>query len=319
MATTAPIAASSDATPQTAPVSIQQPQAPNYLQRCVIELNPEAAASHEWDSFVYNGLSNTTWVGYIGLSVITFLAVGVYAPIYLPIIGFSAVVFLHPVNMGRLHFSNISHVCQQRADQLKAIAQEHQSLPNNGWATAIKLQQMNVTAFMQIPGIRTIDDLTNLNPLIARLEYWRKRQASYDEETNTLTAQASALLEQAHAENITEDEQSLKLEKLGQVRQDALLAYQNALICKTNAAFVHAVIQRPDFAGNLGSLAEFDGRSLEQRALDRRFNDPTADNFIVFKNRSLQPVTLTELQDNAAMPVHQLAQRFVQSIGSAAA
>ena len=53
-----------------------------------------------------------------------------------------------------------------------------------------------------------------------------------------------------------------------------------------------------------------------ERLLTQQFNDPGANHFIEFQDRTIQPLTFAEMRDN---PIHVIAQRFVQALAAAAA
>lgn len=308
-------------TPQTATniqPTAQQTETNNYLQRCVQDLNPEVAAMHESNALLWDIASKATLVVFTVIAVGTFAAVGFFAPVYMPVVGIGSILLMNPAFQVHRQLSLYSVQTQRRADQLKDIAQEFNSLPDDARMTGMKLALMRIQ-WNRIPGVQQVDDLNQFRPLVARYEYWRKQQENYESEMNTHTQEASQILNPSGAQpTTTEDGPSLQ-ERVTVLRMEALQAQENALICKANAAFVHAVIQRPEFAGNFGDLAEFNESTFEERALAHRFNDPAADHFVVFRDRAVHPITLTEIRDNAAMPTHMLAQRFVQAIAAAAA
>lgn len=296
-----------------------QPESTNYLQRCVLDLNPDVAATHDSNAFLWDIASKATLVVFTILATGTFVAVGLFAPIYLPVVSIGSILLMNPAFQLHQKLSLYSAQTQRRAEQLRDIAQEHSALPDDARMTGMKLALMRIQ-WNRIPGVQQVEDLNQFKPLIARYEYWRKQQESYESEMNTHSQEASQLLNPSSTQTpaATTDGPSLQ-DRVNVLRMEALQAQENALICKANAAFVHAVIQRPEFAGSFGDLAEFNESTLQERALAQRFGDPAADHFIQFRNRDIQPITLTEIRDNTAMPTHMLAQRFVQAIAAAAA
>lgn len=296
-----------------------QPETSNYLQRCVQDLNPEVAATHESNAFLWDIASKASLVVFTALAIATFVTVGFFAPVYLPVIGIGSILLMNPASQVHQKLSLYSVQTQRRADQLREIAQEYDALPNDARMTGMKLALMRIM-WNRIPGVQQVEDLNQFRPLIARYEYWTKQQENYERKMNTHTHEASQLLNSTASQAPSEpaDAPSLQ-ERVMVLRLNALQDQENALICKANAAFVHAVIQRPEFAGNFADLAEFNESTFEERALARQFADPAADRFIQFKNRDIQPITLTEIRDNVAMPTHLLAQRFVQAISTASA
>ncbi|MBS0606317.1 MAG: hypothetical protein JSR57_05145, partial [Verrucomicrobia bacterium] len=88
------------------------------------------------------------------------------------------------------------------------------------------------------------------------------------------------------------------------------------------AAFTHALILRPEYTGDgfegIAKVKFSHASEMEvvERLLAQQFNDPGANHFIEFEDRTIQPITLAEIRDN---PIHVIAQRFVQAIAAAAA
>ncbi len=299
---------------QTAP----QPETNNYLNRCVQDLDPAVAAMHESNAFLWNVASKATLVGFTVLAVGLFVTVGFLAPVYLPLVGITSFCLMDPTFQLHQKLSFYSVQTQRRADILKGISQEYNAIRDDAHKIERKLPLMDI-CWTKIPGVQQLKDLNKLKPLIARYEYWKKQEANYEREMNTHAAEASQLLNPSGTQAPPMEDGPLLQKRVAALRLEALQAQENALICKVNAAFVHAVVQQPKYAGTFADLAKFNQIAFGKRALAQHFGDTAADHFIQFKNPSIQPITLTEIRDNAVMPTQVLAQRFVQAIIAAEA
>ncbi|MBS0652955.1 MAG: hypothetical protein JSR39_05430 [Verrucomicrobia bacterium] len=307
-------------------LSSSQAQPRNFLHRCVQELDPEVAANHESDAY-WSDLAAKAALVAIGIfGVATIVGIGLVSTVNLPIALF-ALPFVFPATLfvGNTaadyywKYSEDSAKSQQKADKLRGIAQEYHSLPENAALTGIKLATMHIQ-WNRIPGVQQPEDLNRLRPLIARYEYWRKQQEGFESNVNTLTAEASRIANptgDATPEIEIDPETQLNLAATARLR--ALKAQENALASKAYAAFMHAVILRPEYAGSgFNDVAKvkfnLSASALIENNLARQFNEPGADHFIVFQDRNIQPITIAEIRDN---PIHVVAQRFVQSIAAA--
>ncbi len=288
----------------------------NYLQRCVEELNPEVVSKYEWIATMYSGLSKTIVVAYPILAVGAFVAVGLLAPIYLPVAAITAILLCFPVLKWFRTVSSWSSDSQFHADQLKGIAQEFNSLPQDTRLIALNLAQMHIL-WNTVPGVQQLDDLTPLKPLIARCVYWRKQQEGSLIEATRLAGIADQLIGSAatgQAEPNGASQEDLPENPLD-IRKEALKYRDWSLFAKAQAAFHHAAILRPQFAGNMDEIAEVSKTKLKHRAIEREFNDPAADHFVLFKNRNLQPILRSELI-NPAVTVQALSQRFLAAMAA---
>lgn len=308
-----------------------QTQPRNFLHRCVQELDPEVAANHEWDAYLSDLAAKATVVATASLFVIANVAalagISLIAVVNLPLalcalpfVPLAALASYFVFETGIDYYSTYSEnsaKSQQKADKLRDIAQEYQSLPENAALTGIKLATMHIQ-WNRIPGVQQPEDLNRLRPLIARYDYWRKQQEVFERDVNTLAREASSLQNQNAIPGIEIDPAS-QSNLATATRLLALKAQENALASKAYAAFMHAVILRPEYAGSgFDDVAKVKfNRSVSaliESTLARQFNEPGADHFIVFQDRNIQPITLTEIRDN---PIHVVAQRFVQAIAAA--
>ena len=302
-----------------APPSIQ-PRPSTYLHCRAEELKtPEITAKliagHEFDSRLWKGVAIATLVAFTVLAVGTFVAVGLFAPAYLPIVAITAYYFATLVAERFKGFEYDASLAEDKAFRMRGIAQEFNALPDDARVIGHQL------TLMRVPGAETLSNPTQFRPLIAHHNHWIKQQEGYNSIAAARLSEAARLNDAAAAAQ-KEKERSELLGRVSNLRLEALIAEDSALIAKIRAAFNHAAIQRPEFAGDFESLAmcdpsSFKGReALADQAVAQHFNDPTADYFVVFKNRNIQPITRAELNND---PVRLVAERFAQAMASAAA
>lgn len=330
MATTAALPVTGQATAMT-PIATtaSQPQSATFMQRCVQELNPEVSAELEWDAKLSNIAAITNLVALGIFCVAEILGVSLIS-IVNPLISICAIPFVgiatgfvgYAAAENYSMYSENSAKSQQKAEKLRAIAQEYQSLPEDAAMTGIKLATMRIQ-WNTIPGVQRAEDLNQFRPYIARYEYWRKQQENFDRTVNTLTTEASDLLNPpANTTIATESTPSQRASGATIHRIHALGVQENALASKAYAAFTHALILRPEYTGDgfegIAKVKFSHASEMEvvERLLAQQFNDPGANHFIEFQDRTIQPITFAEIRDN---PIHVIAQRFVQAIAASAA
>ncbi|MBS0606316.1 MAG: hypothetical protein JSR57_05140 [Verrucomicrobia bacterium] len=321
-------------TSNASPSSQTQPR--NFLHRCVQELDPEIAANHEWDAYMSDLTAKATLVATAALFVvanvaalagISFIAV-VNPPLALcalPLVPLVTLASYYLFETGIDYYSTYSDNSakdQQKAEKLRAIAQEYQSLPEDAAMTGIKLATMRIQ-WNTIPGVQQPADLNQFRPLIARYDYWTKQQEHFDREANTFTRRASDLVNPTAntiTQTITTPSQRANIAAFHRLR--SIKIQENALASKAYAALVHAIILRPEYTGDgfegIAKVKFTHGSEIEvmERLLAQQFNDPGANHFIEFHNQNIQPLTFAEIRDN---PIHVIAQRFVQAIAASAA
>lgn len=305
------------------------PQPATFMQRCVQELNPEVSAELEWNAKLSDLAAIATAVSTISVIIIAGLGITLLSVVNLPVAlcGLAllpfATFFLSDTAFDHyeMHLKNASD-SRIRAEKLRAISQEYQSLPEDAAMTGIKLATMRIQ-WNTIPGVQCAEDLNAFRPYIARYEYWRKQQEHFDRQANTLTTEASDLMNPAVNTTIArESTPSQRAQGAVYYRLRSIGIQENALASKAYAAFTHALILRPEYTGdgfkdiakvNFSHASEME---VVERLLAQQFNDPGANHFIEFHNENIQPLTFAEIRDN---PIHVIAQRFVQAIAAAAA
>ncbi len=325
----------------TPPVQPAVPPRQTYLQRTVEELDPKLISSHESNATLWNVAAKVILVAFVIVAVGAFIAAGIFVPAYLPLVAVAAFCLMNPTLSLHNLCKEVSYTTEQLAERLKKTAQKFESLPAEPRLLGVKLLEKGI-AYNTLPGVQGLDDLVRLKPLIAQYDYWAEQQAFFERQareciqnaeeavrapapaaegnaqSEASNAQAPAPSAQPAAAEEPSNPSAIK-EKVKLFRIAAINAQQSALICKTQAAFAHAVIKRPEFAGSVNDLVELNLISLKERAIAREFNDPTADDFLLFKQRDIQAITITQLHNDETMPISRLADLFIQAMAAPAA
>ena len=284
-----------------------RPQSSNYLQRLVQDLDPKVAAHHEFceRAFGIAGLVSLIMVPVLFLATGSVVALGLspFSPLLL--IGSSAITGLSIIGIS----DSLQKCAQKHAYKalfLTNISERLHSLPDD--ARIIRHQ----LTLMRVPGSENLNNPTQFRPLIAYYDYWTEKQTSKAAKASSFLSGADRLDAEALAAQEEGNKSSLQ-KQANDLRLKALESLDKAIIAKINAAFVHAVIQRPEFAGTFDDLAIISRR----RPLGRGY-DLAAHQFLLFNNPNIRSITRAELSDDTTMPVHRLAERFVQAMAPAA-
>ena len=282
--------------PEVSQVNGSETPKTTYLDRSVSLIDLKTAANHDWKQTLWTTASYVTLIAFYALAVSTFVTVGLFAPIYLPIAAFTAFCSISPALQMFLKFQKIAEHEGRLAQQSRDFVEEHKKLPTTTSGLSTKLETMGIEQH-QIKGVAATDDLTKLTPLIAQYEYWRKE---IDNQNNLAERMADA------AQKVIFDEPD-NVGQSNEYRLGAIEHRERALKAKIHAAFIHAVIRNPQFTGEMSDLCTIKQISFEERALGDLFRDPKADEFLIFNKSGVSPVTMSEMNDIAD---NSLAQRM---------
>ncbi|MBI3237190.1 MAG: hypothetical protein HYZ48_05790, partial [Chlamydiales bacterium] len=107
--------------------------------------------------------------------------------------------------------------------------------------------------------------------------------------------------------------------------QDGIASTFAGMHARIQAAFFHAVIQRPEFAADLPALIDpsyyfQDQRTLLLNCSLARLNREEAP-FIAFRDEETDPITIPELggvEGSEGLTIEELSERFIQAIDAVA-
>jgi hypothetical protein len=260
-----------------------------YLDICTEELanSNKIANKHDLHATA-NKVGGYALIGfYIIAAGAAVAATGLYAPVFVPVAIITIICFKDPVwQVAKGRFDQ-SAVHTHSAIKLRAIKKIHTTVQTS-----------------------TLTNSKRLMPLVAHYNYWDRVQ-------NECQKQVKAKLKEAKVKK--QNKVSLYL--------DAASFRQQALCAKVSKAFIRAVIHHPEYKGtadNLCALRDFSvpakgsllTASLEhndwaRHALFRDFEDEQADDFAVFRNPDIEPLTF-DFVKNAT--TREISESFIQAI-----
>jgi hypothetical protein len=268
-----------------------------FLNRCVEDLSPDKVAGFEKKADRWQILTVVSTIAFFALAIGAFIATSVLAPIYLPVAGIGSLLLAFLVVPQVQKFQEWAKAAQDEGNKYKAIQRYYADLTTkNSHELTIILQGMGIN------GMQVRQDLTRLNPLLA--------QAKFLEEENRKCMQLKD-------DFIRQAQQLTKPDDLKQrvmMHVDALLNEKKALHAKIKNAFVNAVLHNPDSnIGSLEDIATFSKINFTEQLLLNAMNDPSANQFLTFKNRNHAPITLNDVKMSS---VAQLGQRIFAAMAA---
>src|SRR3990172_2253383 len=159
--------------PEVSQVNGSETSKTTYLDRSVSLIDLKTATNHDWKKTLWTTASHVTLIAFSALAVSTFVTVGLFAPIYLPIAAITAFCWISPAFQIFLKFQKIAEHEGRLAQQSRDFVEEHKKLPTTTSGLSTKLETMGIEQH-QIKGVAATDDLTKLTPLIDQYEYWKK-------------------------------------------------------------------------------------------------------------------------------------------------
>ena len=274
-----------------------------FLQHCEEELAPKLRASFEENAILWKVAAVATLVAFAVLVLSAFVATGLFAPLYIPLIGISSIILLSQITSIYQMFQSRAAQASERAEQLKEINDHYQTLDAS---TPAQLQEiLDQKGIRMIPGMQRNDPrLTTLKPLIARHLFWEGQTNSLQESAQEKLREAARLKQQNATGN---------REEIFQLRHEALEWENEALESKCKNAFINAVIRRPYYTGTLDDLGSFTEFSGLERAVNAANNISDTNNLFTFKNSSVPPIKYSDAKHSS---VADLSYRFITPMPS---
>jgi hypothetical protein len=264
--------------------SVQAPNPPrNYLNRDVA-LNPHFTAdpqqisdSHSFYSQMWKAGSIALLIFYIIAATAIMIALSFVAPIYIPIVAVLAFTLapmaLKVYEIMRQHSSD----CDLIASREKCVAEEleflkaqpeeklREILANAGFADRISNYEISV-----------------LQPVLARHEFYGHRIKACTDKIAKIKDRLPEL-----------QNDPAKREELNAARREILLHEGDRRQARVSQAYMTVVLRNPNMTHMLEDICTFNRASIEERALNRAFDDAQGDLFVTFKNAA-GPVTMNE-------------------------
>ena len=233
-----------------------QASGPTYLSLCTENVKPEKVAECERRSTLWTVAAVVSMVAFFALAIGAFIAIGIFAEVYLPVAGISAIVAgLMAANKVKDLFE-WSESAKNEADKYKEIQKHYVDL------TALNAQ--NPT-----------------NPVLAHAKFFE--------------AQTEKGLKEKEEFLAKERTQPEPTEETGLLHFQALNCEDAALKAKLHNAFARAVAQNLAFAGTLETLGTLRNASSIEICLRER-PDASRDVMFKFNNSRIAPITYNELK-----------------------
>jgi hypothetical protein len=287
----------SNATAASQPIS--------FLDHCIEDLSADKIASFDKTTNFWHIVSGVSIVAFFALAIGLFITTGFLVPFYLPFVGLGATLLAIPAVWQIQKFQQWAETAQIEANKSRAIQQHYTDLTTQ---TPLQLQrallQMGIV-WNHIPGmqIQHPENITRLNPLIAHAKFYETRTVDYLKEKDKYAAEAQQLTQ-------PED-----LPKRTELDKAALLCEGYALFSKLRNGIINAALRNP----NMSKASVDDFATISESNYHAKFGGNTSsgasnDQFLIFKNRNLAPVTFDDLK---RLSVAELGQRIFAAMPAA--
>ncbi len=232
---------------------------PTYLSICTQNVQPETVSALERKSTLWTVAAVVSTVAFFALAIGAFIAVGIFAEIYLPVAGISALV------VGLMAASKVKDMVD--------------------WGDSAKLEADKFKEIQRHYADLTAQNPSNLaNPVLAHAKYFEAQTAQFMIEKENFLA--------------LERTQTDPVEETGLLHHKALTREDSALKAKLHNAFARAVAQNLAFAGTLETLGTLHNASSIQICLRER-PDAARDIMFEFNNRGISSFTYGELKTHS--------------------
>ncbi|HEY2811014.1 MAG TPA: hypothetical protein VGJ00_06475 [Rhabdochlamydiaceae bacterium] len=282
----------------------------SYIQRCWEDITNSDQEAKKLDRYA-TWRKVAAWASavlFIAAAAATTVLTGLYAPVYVPV---TMVACISLMKFPLVWFKNnmdASNAYKIDAERKRAIAQHHQELATQG-------DQALNNKILAIAPQSQPESLQQLRATYAHYDYWVNRFNHHETETQNQIQEA---------QKATDRNTRLSHYVVAQEKR------QQALVSKVTAALFNAVIRNPSFAGGvhdvISRIRNFDlpldcqdmsvNVSLRdnpwvQSALMHEFNDASADQFVLFANKNIVPLTKSDVH---TLTIQQIADRILAAM-----
>lgn len=229
---------------------------PTYLSVCTQDVQPEKVTEFERKSTLWTVAAVVSTVAFFALAIGAFIAVGIFAEVYLPVAGISAIVVgLMAANKVK-DFVDWGESAKNEADKFNEIQRHYTDL------TAQNRQNP-------------------ANPVLAHAKYFEAQTEQLLKKKDELKAKADATIEDVNEKGI--------------LLFQAVTSEDQALKAKLHNAFARAVAQNLAFAGTLETVGQFSAVSSIEMCMRENANSPR-DVMFKFNRAHIAPITYQELK-----------------------
>ncbi len=244
----------SDISHPPAPAEPVQASKVNYLDRYVEFMDEKTEKSHNNYSKMWKVAAIVSLVAFTAIAVGAVVVSGFFVPMYVPIVIIASSLLMAPMVQVYKKLEAFAEGHSLLAQQSKDVRAEHERLSQTMGLSEYKPEQL---------------------PFMAQLHYWKGRM----EEMQSKYTQAIEEIK----EKIPHKQDPDVAMKIRELEETALSLESQLMKAKTKAAFMYGLLLNPEFSEELDSLIEVNAMSFEEKALAHRFQDPSAEVYISFK------------------------------------
>lgn len=268
---------------------------PPVLSHYVSE-NPESAYfAHAYKEKLWLVAEVVTVVAFTGAATGAVVFTGLYAAAYVPVAIVGSLCGIQLSMPLYLKVHNIKDAHKQLARVQKGVAEEFKKLnalsPEN-YRKCFSLRGLNSG------NIEGFDKLKNgyedLKPILARCLYWKNQKPLLLDEVEKLICIATR-----------ERDPRIRYE----YRKCAYEFRDEAKRSTIREAFMHAILRKPHYQGELSNICDFYELSFDERVRGERFGDPETNLGIIFKAPGKNQITRDQLSNMHAVD---LKSRFLE-------
>jgi hypothetical protein len=272
-----------------------------FLQNLTEQLDPATIPSDENCAALYDGAAKATAIFFSLAAVCGFVAAAVLLPHLIVNIAVGAAILLICTALAAHAFKTLSINREKLVEEKKWCLERQASL-----STPELIQQslgQKGIIWNRIPGVQRPEDLERLKPLIAMHDWIDFTRAKIENKMQKKLQEAQRLDRELADENQESGFFDIfhqfgtknKIDDITNLRTKAAEYASHALDHKLAAAFINALLYRPDFSGDLKQIGYvFEGKE-QSRDEPYRF-DPREFQYFTFNNRRILPITLDQVK-----------------------
>ena len=291
--------------------------AKNYLNRTAEALKPETISCLAKKHILWKVAAVVSAVALFALAIATLATsialtvTGVLAPVaaIVGVAGYVGLGLLAGFVGGTMWRAGENNKAQLEFS--KKLAEHHDPLKS---LTPAQIRENLTAKGLQDGQIPAQDDaLRTLTPLIARQDMLQAKIDGLTTEREAKIAEINSDLSPASQTGLHSTPATLS--NVYYLRNQVVRIDDNIAKTKVEAAFVNAVLQRPQFAGDTKDVYHFTNVDPINRALGQHADqNPSATEILVqFKNRQHAPLTVTDVRNST---VAQLSQRILAAMAA---
>jgi hypothetical protein len=261
------------------------------------------AASDQWkhkmQGYGWKTLKIVAMVAFAFFACAACVAVGLYAPLYVPFVAIGVVLCLEMINRIMNWTEANAQACFLKSAEEEAVIEKSAACKSMDPAQIDNLFFKEGISIPQLKLEETISDGQQLIPVLARYEFWKNKHVAF-----------------LKLEDDLKNDPAIKREVIIKNRKDAFKAKENSYQARVSAAFYLAVLKNPTLQCDLKEICGFYRPKFALRQLDKLYekDEVLQDLFIIFHREEKKPIGIAELEKLDYSP---LADRLLDAIPEA--